>query len=48
VSLHWVAEADHSFHVLVRSGRNDEQVMREILDTIAARIGMIESKNAVP
>ena len=48
VSLHWVAEADHSFHVLVRSGRNDEQVMREILDTIAARIGVIESKNAVP
>ena len=48
VSLHWVAEADHSFHVLVRSGRNDEQVMHEILDTIAARIGMIESKNAVP
>ena len=48
VSLHWVAEADHSFHVLVRSGRNDEQVMREILDTIAARIGVIELKNAVP
>jgi hypothetical protein len=32
-ALHWVAGADHSFHVLARSGRNDEAVMREILDT---------------
>jgi uncharacterized protein len=31
-SLHLVAEADHSFHVLARSGRNDDQVMHEILD----------------
>src|SRR6201998_3238545 len=32
-SLHPVREADHSFHVLARSGRNDREVMKEILDT---------------
>jgi predicted alpha/beta-hydrolase family hydrolase len=31
-----IAEADHSFHVLVRSGRNDAEVMTEILDGAAA------------
>jgi uncharacterized protein len=36
VSLHWVEGADHSFHVLARSGRNDREVMNEILDTFAA------------
>jgi len=30
--LHPVEGADHSFHVLARSGRNDPEVMREILD----------------
>ena len=43
-SLHWVAEADHSFHVLARSGRNDEEAMREILDTFASWIEAIEAK----
>ena len=43
-SLHWVAEADHSFHVLARSGRKDEQVMHEILDTSAGWIETIEAK----
>jgi len=43
-SLHWVAEADHSFHVLARSGRKDEQVMHEILDTFAGWIETIEAK----
>ena len=43
-SLHWVAEADHSFHVLARSGRKDEQVMHEILDTFAGWIEAIEAK----
>ena len=38
-SLHRVAEADHSFHVLARSGRNDREVMNEILDTLSAWIG---------
>ena len=35
-TLHLVREADHSFHVLVRSGRNDREVMDEILDQFAA------------
>jgi predicted alpha/beta-hydrolase family hydrolase len=35
-TLHLVAHADHSFHVPVRSGRKDAQVMDEILDLMAA------------
>jgi uncharacterized protein len=35
-TLHLVKEADHSFHVLARSGRNDREVMDEILDAFAA------------
>jgi predicted alpha/beta-hydrolase family hydrolase len=38
-SLHRVAEADHSFHVLARSGRNDREVMNEIVGTLAGWIG---------
>jgi hypothetical protein len=34
-TLHLVADADHSFHVPVRSGRNDAQMMEEILDAMA-------------
>jgi predicted alpha/beta-hydrolase family hydrolase len=33
--LHVVEGADHSFHVPVRSGRNDGEVMEEILDAFA-------------
>jgi predicted alpha/beta-hydrolase family hydrolase len=40
-SLHLVQEADHSFQVLARSGRNDGEVMREVLDTLSAWIGKI-------
>ena len=35
-SLHIVREADHSFHVLKRSGRNDGEVLDEVLDAFAA------------
>jgi len=35
-TLHIVEGADHSFHVLVRSGRNDAQVLAELADTAAA------------
>ena len=42
-SLHPVAEADHAFHVLVRSGRNDGEVMREVIDALAAWIGAADS-----
>ena len=35
-TLHLVREADHSFHVLKSSGRNDREVMSEVLDAFAA------------
>jgi uncharacterized protein len=41
-SLHLVRDADHSFHVLARSGRNDREVMKEILDTFSTWTGAIE------
>jgi predicted alpha/beta-hydrolase family hydrolase len=31
-TLHLVEGADHSFHVPARSGRNDDDVMHEVLD----------------
>ncbi|MDP3761908.1 MAG: alpha/beta hydrolase [Ramlibacter sp.] len=34
-TLHVAEGADHAFHVLVRSGRNDAQVREELLDTMA-------------
>jgi predicted alpha/beta-hydrolase family hydrolase len=40
-SLHQVEGADHSFHVPARSGRNDAEVMNEVLDTLAAWIGAL-------
>jgi predicted alpha/beta-hydrolase family hydrolase len=40
-TLHLVEEADHSFHVLARSGRNDREVMTEVLDAFAAWAGKI-------
>jgi uncharacterized protein len=35
-TLHLVDGADHSFHVLTRSGRNDREVLREILDAFSS------------
>jgi hypothetical protein len=29
-TMHWLEGADHSFHVLKRSGRTDEDVLAEI------------------
>ena len=40
-SLHLVDGADHSFHVLARSGRHDRDVMTEILDAFSTWIGAI-------
>ena len=39
--LHIVADADHSFHVPARSGRQDADVMAEILDAVAAWAGKL-------
>jgi uncharacterized protein len=33
-SVSWLADADHSFHVPVRSGRTDAQVMSTLLDSL--------------
>jgi uncharacterized protein len=35
-ALHLAEGADHSFHVLKSSGRNDREVLKEILDAFAA------------
>ncbi len=40
-SLHLVDGADHSFHVLARSGRNDRDVINEILDALGSWIDAI-------
>jgi uncharacterized protein len=45
-SLHLAEGADHSFHVPARSGRNDREVMTEILDAFAAWIEAVEAKKA--
>jgi uncharacterized protein len=38
-TLHVVEGADHAFHVLVRSGRSDAQVLEELAETTAAWMG---------
>jgi uncharacterized protein len=38
-TLRVLSDADHSFHVLVRSGRTDDQVRREMLDALTEWIG---------
>jgi predicted alpha/beta-hydrolase family hydrolase len=40
-TLHVVKDADHSFHVPARSGRNDGEVMGEVLDAFVAWAGGI-------
>jgi hypothetical protein len=42
--LHLAKEADHSFHVLARSGRNDGEVMNEVLDAFVAWVDAIVGK----
>jgi uncharacterized protein len=45
-TLHLVEGADHSFHVPARSGRNDRDVMNEILDAFAAWSTGIDARGA--
>lgn len=40
-TLHLVKDADHSFHAPARSGRNDGEVMDEILDAFAVWVDAI-------
>jgi uncharacterized protein len=44
--LHLAQDADHSFHVPARSGRNDRAVMDEILETLVVWIGEIAISSA--
>ena len=37
--VHWIQDADHSFHVPKRSGRTDEDVLRELGETVEKWIG---------
>lgn len=43
-TLHLIDGADHSFHVPARSGRNDREVMAEMLDAFVAWIDAILSR----
>jgi len=41
-TLHVIETADHSFHVLKSSGRNDADVLRELAETAASWTAGIE------
>ena len=41
-TMHWVDGADHSFHVLKASGRDDAAVLDEIGDATSRWIGSLE------
>jgi hypothetical protein len=45
--LHRVAEADHSFHVPARSGRNDRDAISEVVHTLSAWIGASVTPGAI-
>lgn len=45
-TLHLVTDADHSFHVLKRSGRDDGEVMTEVLDAFAAWVAAHAPRSA--
>ena len=42
-TLHVVDGADHSFHMLKRSGRSDEEVLAELAHEVVAWASMLES-----
>jgi predicted alpha/beta-hydrolase family hydrolase len=46
--MHWLDGADHSFHVLKRSGRTDSTVLAEVADLTANWVGRLESTPARP
>jgi predicted alpha/beta-hydrolase family hydrolase len=45
-TLHVIETANHSFHVLKKSGRNDAEVLRELAETTASWADGIEGKQA--
>jgi predicted alpha/beta-hydrolase family hydrolase len=42
--MHWIEGADHSFHVLKSSGRNDDAVMHEIGDVAAEWVSSLPAR----
>jgi uncharacterized protein len=47
-SLHEIADADHSLHVPLRSGRRDADVLNEALDSLVAWLTSVEVTGCVP
>jgi uncharacterized protein len=47
-TLHVIETADHSFHVLKKSGRNDEEVLRELAETTVSWAERIEEIRTKP
>jgi uncharacterized protein len=43
--MHWLGDADHSFHVLKRSGRSNADVLTEAADTASAWIGALPARH---
>ena len=48
VTLHIIETADHSFHVLKKSGRSDAEVLRELAETTVLWAEGIERKQSTP
>ena len=46
VTTHVIEHADHSFHVPIRSGKTDKQVMEDLLDTLAGWITKVVTTGA--
>jgi len=44
-SLHLVQDADHSFHVPARSGRNDHDTMNEVVGALSGWVGALCAKS---
>ena len=45
VTLNVIEHADHSFHVLVRSGTTDAKVMHSMLDEVAAWMTRVATRS---
>lgn len=41
-TMHWLEHADHSFHVLKRSGRTDDEVLSEVEKAVSAWLASLE------
>ena len=43
-TVHMIAQADHAFHITVRSGRTDAEVMSDLMDAFTGWIDRILAK----